>query len=207
MAGEGKPVCGDNFLAQAQIFYRMQQEGWTVAKISSSYGVSDSYVRHSVRLLDLPGIIQEALKEGKISSSQALAYLELKRKALMSEVFSEAVKRGEVLSRRDIKKKALHYNFLANSMTLDEERLREVLGTVVQISGCEDRGIITIRYQSKESSAGSWEFLKKDLLAIRGVRLQMKAVRKTFAFSPAEVRFHCKAYIGKLGRLWVCGGW
>jgi len=152
MAGKkvAKPVCGDNFLAQAQIFYRMQREGWRVAEISSSYGVSDSYVRHSVRLLDLPEVIQKALKEGKISSSQALAYLELKRKVLMSEVFSEAVKRGEVLSRRDIKKKALHYNFLANSMTLDEERLREVLGTVVQISGCEDRGKITIRYQSKE---------------------------------------------------------
>ena len=143
-----EPVCGSNFIDEAQIFSRLKDEGNTAAWIADQYEVSRSYVAHSMRLLNLPAKIKSAVKKGSVSKSAALAYLEFKKPDLMLKVFNAE---GSELSTRDIKRKALNHSFKANSMAMEEDQIRSVLGSVVKIKGNEESGQIIIKYKNKKT--------------------------------------------------------
>ncbi len=127
----------------------------TQEQVSKRVGKSRSNIANILRLLELPEEILFAIKDGKISKSHARTLLaepdlnkrlELFKKMLDGSVSvreAEARVGGKNISKRSASKK--DPNLLAH-----EKKLREVLGTKVEISESSGKGKISISYYSRE---------------------------------------------------------
>jgi len=146
---KNEPVCGPDFVSEAEIFLKLRTAGRSAEVIGREYGVSGSYVRHSIRLSKLPGNIRAALAKGEITRTHALAWLELKDPSLMASEFEKVKSSGDHLSKKDIKRKVLNYQVMNSNLALEEDRLRQVLGTSVEMTGDRESGKITIKYKSR----------------------------------------------------------
>lgn len=128
----------------------------TQEQVAKRVGKSRSNVANILRLLELPEDILHALKEGKISKSHGRTLLAeadpKKQRALFERMLDGGVSVREAEARvggghvraahRQTKKDP---NLLAH-----EKRLREVLGTRVDISESSGKGKITISFYSNE---------------------------------------------------------
>jgi ParB family chromosome partitioning protein len=127
----------------------------TQEQVSKRVGKSRSNIANILRLLELPEEILFAIKDGKISKSHARTLLaepnldkrlELFKKMLDGSVSvreAEARVGGKNISKRLTSKK--DSNILAH-----EKKLREVLGTKVEITDSSGKGKISISYYSRE---------------------------------------------------------
>ena len=127
----------------------------TQEQVSKRVGKSRSNIANILRLLELPEEILFAIKDGKISKSHARTLLaepdlnkrlELFKKMLDGSVSvreAEARVGGKNISKRSTSKK--DPNILAH-----EKKLREVLGTKVEITDSSGKGKISISYYSRE---------------------------------------------------------
>lgn len=133
----------------------------TQEEVARKMGKSRSNVTNILRLLDLSEDILTALREGRISKSHGRTLLaepdEMKRRALFERMLDggvtvrEAEARVAPGGRRRIPTAggAKDPNILAH-----EKRLREVLGTKVQIQEKGGKGKVTIEFYSKEELLG-----------------------------------------------------
>lgn len=147
-----------NPIEEAFAYKRLMEEfNLTQQSVSEQVGKSRSVVANTVRLLDLPEVVQKALSDGKLSAGKARALLSLSDpdeqlkmfKSMIGEEattvrdFEKAVaKKGEASRKGSPRKDP---NLLAQ-----EEMLEGRFGSKVNITQRGEKGAITIHYSSKD---------------------------------------------------------
>jgi len=119
-------------------------------------GKSRPLISNTIRLLNLPAVIQDALREGKIHMGTARAILGMQTtdeqisffyKALEGRVTTRDAEKQGVVSRGGISKRNAKID---PALVAREEKLRERLGTKVTIESQSGGGRIIIHYYSPE---------------------------------------------------------
>lgn len=130
--------------------------------VAKKVGKSRSNVANILRLLELPEDILIALKEGKITKSHARTLLAesdpTKQLVLFKQMLSGGVSVREAEARVISKQSHQTKKEKDPNITAHEKRLREILGTKVDITESAGKGKIVISFYSRE------EFL--DLLGV-----------------------------------------
>lgn len=149
-------------LEESQAYQRLiQLHGMTQERLGETLGKSRSYITNSLRLLQLPESIREAIEEGLLSPSHGRSILSVPEehreelgayvlaKRLSVRELEELVRNFDIQSIRKkeglkpgIREKDVHVRAV-------EKTLEESFGTKVQIKG-KHKGSITLAYYSKE---------------------------------------------------------
>lgn len=147
-----------NPIEKAESFKRLQEQfNFTQEQIAKRLGKNRVSIANSVRLLDLPLEIQEALKQERISEGHARTILALKDPQKQKILF-EAVLRDKLSVRETEEavkkvKVRLHEREIVSvdPETKDlENRLIEILGTKVSLKKSGKNGKIIIEFYSEE---------------------------------------------------------
>jgi len=117
-------------------------------------GKSRSNVANIVRLLDLPADILEALKEGRIMKSHARTLLAETDPKKQHELFEQMLNGGVTVRQVEarVSGKTSHVSSPVPkdpNIAAHEKRLREILGTKVEIQESAGRGKISITFYSR----------------------------------------------------------
>ncbi len=133
----------------------------TQDEVSQRIGKDRTTVTNFLRLLRLPDVIQLAVRKGEISGGHARALAGVEDENLRLKIFKRAVSRG--LSVREVERLAQQkgkrkpgrvtgrVGETAGTLTNIEDRLRQFLGTKVQIRPIhEGKGEMIIEYYSSE---------------------------------------------------------
>jgi ParB family chromosome partitioning protein len=132
----------------------------TQEQLASRLGKSRPHIANHVRLLSLPGYVQELMNEGKLSMGHGRALLGLKRKEMLKAVIEKVVKDhlnvrqleqlihlvNENVSRETKKDPVEKDIFLKDQ----ESYLRERFGTSVFIKKSKNKGKIEIEFFSDD---------------------------------------------------------
>ena len=130
-------------------------------------GRSRSAVANSLRLLNLPQSIKEAVVEGKLSAGHARALLAIRDKTLLEKAAlyvlekQFSVRETEQYVKRLLTEKPRVSAKPANlEFETAEREIGELLETKVHFKGSSKRGKIIIEYFSKEQLYALYEYLK-----------------------------------------------
>lgn len=132
----------------------------TQEQLASRLGKSRPHIANHIRLLSLPGYVQELMNEGKLSMGHGRALLGLKRKEMLKSVIEKVVKDhlnvrqleqlihqvNENVSRETKKDPVEKDIFLKDQ----ESYLRERFGTSVFIKKSKNKGKIEIEFFSED---------------------------------------------------------
>lgn len=142
-----------NPIEEAKAFRALYKEfGLSHDIISKQVGKSRPVISNTMRLLDLPQDIQQALIDKKIAYSAARALLAL-TPAEQRRTF-EQLMRGEKVLTTEIEKKAPpQHRYEDPNLKAAEAKLREALGTKVTVKRRGTRGTIIIEFYSNEELA------------------------------------------------------
>jgi ParB family chromosome partitioning protein len=136
---------------------------YTQEEVSQKIGKDRTTITNFLRLLKLPEPIQTAVRKGEISSGHARALVAIDDPGRQMEIFRKTVGRG--LSVRDVERLAREKKgkqgtrrvgvhgggAVSSSLASVEERLRQFLGTRVQVRMLQDgTGEIVIEYYSAD---------------------------------------------------------
>ena len=148
-----------NPIETARAFQRLQEEfKLTQREIASKLGKSRETVANSVRLLDLPPYIQEALQKGDISESHGRLLLAIEDPGAQKKLFDDISLYR--LTTRDVKERVERLK--AGVAAADEEAslppeieamkhsLSQTLGAPVEIKKGVNTGRISITFYSQE---------------------------------------------------------
>jgi len=151
-----------NPIETARAFARLQDEfRLTQREIAAKVGKSREVVANSVRLLNLPSEIQEAVSSGRVNESQARLLLAVEDIVGQRKLFEEILKNNlsvrEIRSRvRNIKDSGVSQTTESNERIRDpevqalKEQLEEFLGTKVDVNRFGEGGKLTISFYSSE---------------------------------------------------------
>lgn len=136
--------------------YRQLMDEFSLSQqeVADQVGKSRSAVANTVRLLDLPEDIQNALEQGTISAGKARALLSLSSEAEQHDMYQSMI--GEKMSVRDVEAAVALKPSKKGSKRRDpninaiERELEEALGTKVRVQESNGKGKITIEFYSKE---------------------------------------------------------
>lgn len=154
-----------NPVEMARAFERLQEEfRMTQREIAAKLGKSRETVANTVRLLDLPEYIQDALQKGSFSESHARLLLAVENPAAQRRLFDEIAEHG--LTTRDVKERVKQLGGgmghrgrpslaemeanLPPEMRVLQDELSSSLGAPVQIQKGASSGKITISFYSQE---------------------------------------------------------
>jgi ParB family chromosome partitioning protein len=162
-------------IEQATAFVRLSQEfGLTQEQIGKRVGVSRETVSNYMRLLKLPGNVQDYLRSGQMGFSEARVLLTLMNPDLIPKTADEAVKKH--LSVEQLQDVVMALNFpvkkegeqpLSRARWVDpnvraaQRELEERLGVRVRIRDRKGKGKIVIEYASIEDFDRVIEMLSK----------------------------------------------
>lgn len=147
-----------NVIEIARSYARLQDEfRMTQREVAAKLGKSRESVANTLRLLDLPMQIQDALAEGRLSESHGRLLLTLEDPAAQQRLFEEILQkpmttrelRGKVQSMTHKGKEETRHG-LPIEMKMLQERLTSELGAPVVIEQHGETGKITIRFYSPE---------------------------------------------------------
>ncbi len=161
-----------NPIEMARAYARLQDEfRMTQREVASRLGKSRETVANTMRLLDLPSEIQEAISKGQLTESHGRMLLAIDDQGTQMKLFNDLI--SNRLTTRELKERVLEY---ANSKDVEkarkevnpdlqvlQERLSSEFGTPVVIKDHGGSGKITISFYSQEEFA---ELLRK--FGIRG---------------------------------------
>lgn len=134
-----------NPIEAARAYARLQDEfNLTQREIAAKIGKSRETVANAVRLLGLPGNIQDALSEGKINESQARLILTSADPVMQNELFEKFLS-GKTVART----KSELPKIVDPESKYWEKRLEEKLGNPVEVQRKEGRGRIIVRFHSE----------------------------------------------------------
>lgn len=145
-----------NPLEEAQAYQRLLGEfGWTQEDLGRRIGKDRSSVANALRLLRLPDIIQEDLRQGRLTMGHARALLGLPtssaqlrvRQRILAQDWSVRATEASVQTRSQHRLRPRRRS--ADIEALEEE-LRLALGTRVRLAGSLARGRVEIPYASTE---------------------------------------------------------
>jgi ParB family chromosome partitioning protein len=128
----------------------------TQEEVGRRVGKSRSNVANMLRLLELPEKMLHALRDGKITKSHARTLLaephEMKREALFEAMLAGGVTVREAEARVTAPRRSGSKAVLKKDPNIlaHEKRLREILGTKVQIKESGGKGSIRISFYSRE---------------------------------------------------------
>lgn len=186
-----------NPVDRARAFQRLVEEfGFKHAQIGEKVGKSREYVSNSLRLLDLPSDILDALSQGKISEGHARPLMMLNdRLEEQSTLFKEimfrklTVREAEMIARKIAVDKVRKKDFNEDpEMTDIESRLADSLGTRVHIEKREVGGKIHIDFFDKNDLRLILELLNKTKASgAVSIKAQADAITQT---TPMEVSSH-----------------
>ncbi len=135
----------------------MEEFGLTQEQVAERVGKSRSAVANTVRLLSVAAAVQAALLEGKIAEGHGRAILGLPTPEAQTAALRTIVKRSlsvrqaEELVRRLLgQKRVSKPRSPSPEIIMAQERLRQRLGTKVDISHTKKGGRIVIHYYSDE---------------------------------------------------------
>ena len=160
-----------NPVDRARAFDRLANEfNFKHADIAQKIGKSRVYITNTLRILDLPAEILEALSTGKIFEGHTRPLLALSsRPEEQSVLFKEimfkklTVREAEAIARRIAYEKARKKDVPLDAETQElEEALTESLGTRVLIEKRENGGKITIDFFSDEDLKNILELIKNN---------------------------------------------
>lgn len=148
-----------NPLETARSYSRLQDEfGLTQREIAVRMGKSRETVANTLRLLNLPTEIQQAIESSKINESHARILLQVTDPRQQQEMFESIIRFKPTV--RELKAKirygksgsnqGLGFGGVNPELIAFQSRLEEVLGTKVQIVNDGGKGKITINYYSAE---------------------------------------------------------
>ena len=129
--------------------------GGTQDELAQAVGKSRSHVANTMRLLQLPGDIQDLVRQGRLSAGHARALIGVpESRALAEEIVEKglSVREAEALARKSASapsgpKAAPRKS--ADTLALERD-LSERLGLLVQIQDKDGRGEVRIRYADLE---------------------------------------------------------
>ncbi len=133
----------------------MDELSFTQEEAAKQVGKSRSVVANTLRLLELPEEIQEALREEKITKSHARTLLAETDPKKQHELF-EAMLTGKVTVREAEQAVSIHRPKVSVGRHVDpnlvahEKKLQEILGTKVEIKERAGKGTVTLHFYSKE---------------------------------------------------------
>ena len=130
----------------------------TQREIAANLGKSRETVANSVRLLDLPAYIQEALQKNELSESHGRLLLSVDDPAAQKKLFDDIALRG--LTTRDVKERVRQITKRPQANNADEhltpelkemqDHLSATLGAPVEIHQGTGNGKIMITFYSEE---------------------------------------------------------
>lgn len=149
-----------NAVDRAKAFQKLADEfNLNHTEIAKKMGKSREYVSNTLRILQLPEDMQQALVEGKISDGHTRPLLMLsdkqeEQRVLFKEIMDKkmTVREAESVSRRIAIERARKQNLPPELLNLEKE-LTETLGTRVRIESKEKGGKVLIDFFSQEDLA------------------------------------------------------
>jgi len=151
-----------NPIEMARAFARLQDEfRLTQREIGARLGKSREVIANSVRLLNLPSEIQEAVSDGRVGESQARLLLAvddiMSQRKLFEEILRSNLSVRDIKSRvRNIKSPEAVSGVPSTTVLIDpevemlKEQLQDFLGTKVDVNKSGDGGKLTINFYSAE---------------------------------------------------------
>jgi len=146
-----------NPMEEAEGYQRLLGEfDWTQEELGQRVGKDRSSVANCLRLLKLPGVIQDDLRAGRLTMGHARALLALDSPAdqlkLRSEILAHSwsVRATEAGVQRKQRQAPRRAGRRSAELTALEDSLRESLATRVRLVGTERAGRIEIVYTSAE---------------------------------------------------------
>lgn len=148
-----------NPVEMARAYSRLQDEfRLTQREVASRLGKSRETVANTMRLLDLPTPIQEAIEKGQLTESHGRLLLTIDDQALQEKLFRDLL--SNRLTTRELKEQASAFSHqkeeaklakdLPPEIKMAEDKLRSDLGAPVEIKDRGGAGKITISFYSKE---------------------------------------------------------
>jgi ParB family transcriptional regulator, chromosome partitioning protein len=162
-----------NPVDRARAFDRLANEfGFKHHIIAQKIGKSREYVSNSLRLLMLPDFILEALSQGKISEGHTRPLMMLQDRTdeqtvLFKEIMFKklTVREAEGIARRIAVDKVRKKENVIDPELIDlEEKLREALGTRVQIERREQGGKIMIDFFNNDDLKGLLDIFQTNVI-------------------------------------------
>ncbi|MGC9603444.1 MAG: ParB/RepB/Spo0J family partition protein [Minisyncoccia bacterium] len=148
-----------NPIEAAKAYFRLQDEfGLTQKEISVRVGKSRETVANTMRLLNLPSYIQEALIQNRLNESQARTFLGIQNMEEQRRVFENILSKG--LSVRAMKSEVRRTMEPADpELAYWQKRLEEGLGMPIKIQKHGGKGRVAIEFYSDEEWHGVLEKL------------------------------------------------
>jgi ParB family chromosome partitioning protein len=146
-----------NPIEEAFAYRRLIEQFYlTQEQVAKKVGKSRPVIANTIRLLDLPDKIQNALMDGSLSSGKAKAILSLRSSEEQLAAFESMM--GTHMTVRDIEHAVMQKGALARKGALkrdpnvlaQEQLLEERFGVKARISQRGERGVISFEYYSKE---------------------------------------------------------
>lgn len=140
----------------------MRDYNLTQEAVADQLGKSRAVIANTLRLLDLPEEIQEAVRSGKVPSTAARALLSLREPAAQLAWWKKLAEEGlSVHALEEGVRSVAHGTRRDPNLAAAEETLREVLGAKVHISKRGPAGRIQISFFSDDEFFGLVERLSK----------------------------------------------
>lgn len=152
-----------NPIEEAKAYQKIISMGnLTQEELSLRIGKSRPTITNFLRLLQLSPEMQDALKEGKITTGHAKALLGIEEEVKRREVFKEIIenhlsvretelKSSNIAKEKKKEKKESKTSVKKNELKDIQEQFIAKLGTKVEIKGSLESGIIEIAYFSKDA--------------------------------------------------------
>jgi len=147
-----------NPIEAAKAYSRLQDEfGLTQKEIAVRVGKSREVIANTMRLLNLPSYIQEALIQNKLNESQARTFLGIESMEEQRRVFESILSKG--LSVRAMKSEVQKTEPADPELAYWQKRLEEGLGMPIKIQKHGGKGRVAIEFYSDEEWHGVLEKL------------------------------------------------
>ena len=134
--------------------------GMTQEEVARSVGKSRSYIANSLRLLKLPESVRQMVREGELSGGHARAFAGMKEEKEQIEAAKKAVELGwsvreaenytGMKNEKPSARRRKKADVKGSEIVELEIKLKEILGTKVNIEHKDKRGKIEIEYYSEE---------------------------------------------------------
>ena len=141
-----------------------EKYGFTQEQVSASLGRSRTYITNSIRLLKLPEEIQQYVSSGQMSAAHGRTIINIPDKARQKEIADKIIRndlsvraterlaekvKDELRPERKRRKRASDADKAKTAeITAVERELMTLLGTKVNITGDESKGMIELEYYS-----------------------------------------------------------
>ncbi|MBO4562877.1 MAG: ParB/RepB/Spo0J family partition protein [Clostridia bacterium] len=152
----------------AAIRFLMKEHDLTQDEVAKRLSKSRPAIANAVRLLQLPDTVQDFLREGKIQPGHARVLGSITDSELLEKTAEKCAENGwsvreteeqvkKAITLAELHKRPRRRRRLTNDLAAARSRLRERLGTRVDIQGDEKKGKIIIEYYTDEGLQSIYE--------------------------------------------------